>query len=93
MAEESEPPFTVETDNPNVSQTKRVAEVTAEAYKKVENRRKRGVAKAQGRRSVAAGKRSAKRTVRKPVKKTAKPAVTKKHASVKSRRQKLAASR
>src|SRR5438876_8743149 len=68
MAEESELPFTVETDNPNVSQTKRVAEVTAEAHKKVEKRRKRGVAKAQGRRSVAAGKRSAKRTARKPAK-------------------------
>ena len=59
---------------------------------KVEKRRKRAVAKAQARRSVAAGKRSAKRTARKPAKKTAKPAVTKKRAIVKSRRQKVSAS-
>jgi hypothetical protein len=48
MAEESELPFAVETDNPNVSQAKRVAEVTSEAHRKVEKRKKRGDAKAEG---------------------------------------------
>jgi hypothetical protein len=41
MAEESELPFAVETDTPSVSQAKRIAEVTAEAHRKVEKRRKR----------------------------------------------------
>lgn len=94
MAEESELPFAVETDNPNVSQAKRVAEVPAEAHRKVEKRRKRGVAKkAQGRSSIAAGKRSAEKAARKPAKKTPKRSGTKKSASVKGRRQKVVASR
>jgi hypothetical protein len=38
MEEESKPSSPVETDNPNLSQPKRVA-VTAEAHKKVEKRR------------------------------------------------------
>ncbi len=42
MAEESELPFTDETDKPNLTQAKRVAEVTAEAHRKVEKRKKRG---------------------------------------------------
>lgn len=39
---ESELPLPLETDNPKASRAKRVAEVTAEAHKKVEKRKKRG---------------------------------------------------
>jgi hypothetical protein len=92
MAEESELPLSVETGNPNVNQAKRVAEVTAEAHRKVAKRKKRGDANAKGRRK-ASGKKSAKKAAKESKKKTAKPAVTKRGASVKSRRQKLATSR
>jgi hypothetical protein len=93
MAEESELPFPVETDNPNVSQAKRVAEVTAQAHRKVEKRKKRGDARVEGRRNIAAGKKSAKRTARMPAKKTLKRSGPKKSAGVKGRRQKVAAGR
>lgn len=93
MAEESELPFTDETDKPNLTQAKRVAEVTAEAHRKVEKRKKRGVVRAGGRRSIAAGKRSAKKVARKSAKKTTTRAGTKRRANVKSRDQKRAANR
>ena len=93
MAAESELPFPVEADNPNVGQAKRVAEVTAEAHKKVEKRKKRANAQVEGRRSIASGKTSPKKTARKPAKKTLKRSGPKKSASVKGRRQKVAASR
>jgi hypothetical protein len=83
MAEESEP-FTDETDKPNLTQAKRVAEVIAEAHRKVEKRKKRGVARAGGRQSIAAGKRSAKKVARKSAKKTMTRAGTKRRANVKS---------
>jgi hypothetical protein len=92
MAEESELPLPVETDNPNVSRAKRVAEVTTKAHRKVEKRKKSGHAKAEGQRK-ASGKKSAKKAAKKSKKKTAKPAVTNKRASVKSRRHKVATSR
>lgn len=92
MAEESELPFTDETDKPNLTQAKRVAEVTAEAHRKVEKRKKRGVVKAGGRQSIAAGKRAAKKLAGKSAKKTTTRAGTKKRASEK-RRQKPAANR
>jgi hypothetical protein len=93
MAEESELSLPVETDNPKVSRAKRVAEVTAEAHKKVEKRKKRGDAQVEGRRSIASGKKSVKKAARKPAKKTLKRSGPKKSASVKGRRQKVAASR
>ena len=67
MAEKSELPFTDETDKPNLTQAKRVAEVIAEAHRKVEKRKKRGVVRAGGRQSSAAGKRPAKKVARKSV--------------------------
>jgi hypothetical protein len=93
MAEESELPFAVETDNPDISRAKRVAEVTAKVHRKVEKLTKRADAKAEGRPGKSSGKKSAKKAAIKLKSKTAKPAVTKKRASVKSRRHKLAASR
>lgn len=94
MAEESKPSSPVETDNPNVSQPKRAAEVTAEAHKKVEKRRRLGATKAQERKGAAvAGSRSVKKAARRSAQKTSKPAGTKKRASGKTRRQRLATSR
>ncbi len=93
MAEESELPFAEEPDKPNLTQAQRIAEVTAEAHRKVEKRKKSRVVRPQGRQSIAADKRSAKKVARKSVKKTTKRAGTKKRANVKSRRQKPAASR
>jgi hypothetical protein len=93
MAEEPALPFTDETDKPNLPQTKGVAEVTAEARRKVEKRKKRGLAKAGARQSVAVGKRSAKKVARKLAKKTKTRAVTKKRASVKSKTRKAATRR
>ncbi|HEY2975781.1 MAG TPA: hypothetical protein VGJ48_24925 [Pyrinomonadaceae bacterium] len=86
MAEESELPFPVETDNPNVSQAKRVAEVTAEAHKKVEKRKKRGLVKVGGRKSIASRKRSAMKIARKSTKKETTQAGTKKRASAAGKR-------
>jgi hypothetical protein len=93
MAEESGLPFEVESDNSNVSQTKRVARVTAEAHRKVEKRKKLGVVKAGDRKRIAAGKRSAKKVATKAAKKTAARAGMKKQANVKGKRQKPAANR
>jgi hypothetical protein len=93
MAEESDLPPAAETDNPNLSQAERVLEVVAEAHKKVAKRRKLGVAKAWGKHSKAAGRKSATKAARNSTKKNAKSAGTKKRATVKGRQQKLAASR
>jgi hypothetical protein len=94
MAEESKPSPPVETDNRNLSQPERVAEVTAEAHKKVEKRRKLGATKAQDRQRPA-GKKSAKNRASRSAKKTSKSAGTKKRARVKSlgKSQRPAASR
>ncbi len=71
MAEESELPFTDERDNPNLNQAKHVADVTAEAHEKVEERRRRGLVKTGSARRIAAGKRSAKKATRKSATKKA----------------------
>ena len=93
MAEGSDLPG-VEPGDANVSQAKRIAEVTAEAHRKVEKRRRHGLAKkAQVRSSSAVGKKSTKKITRKPATKTLKRSGPKKSASVKGRRQKVAASR
>jgi hypothetical protein len=91
MAEESDLPV-VEPGNANVNQAKRVAEVTAEAHRKVEERKKHGDVKAERRRK-ASGKKSAKKAARKPAKKSLKQSGTKKTARVKGRRQKVAPGR
>ncbi len=93
MAEEFELPFALEPDEPNVTPAERVAEVAAEAHKKVAKRRKLGDANAKGRHSKASAKKPATKAGRKRTKNTAKLAVTKKRAGVKSRSEKLAASR
>jgi len=86
MAEGSDPPV-AEPDDANVSQAKHIAEVSAEAHRKVEQRRRQGVAKkAQVRSRSAAGKKSAKKITRKPATKTLKQSGTKKNASAKGRR-------
>jgi hypothetical protein len=91
MAEDSELPFTEETDKPNPTQAmERIAEVTAQGHGIVMKRKKRGLVKVGGRKSIAAGKRSAKKAARKSAKKRATSAGTKKRASVKSTRQKPA---
>jgi hypothetical protein len=105
MAEESELPFSDETNKPDLAQaTKRIAEVTAEAHRIVEKRKKRGDAKAGTGQRVAAAHRPAKKVAHKSAKKVAKklprkPATkfgrnkttqvgTKKRAGVKRRSQK-----
>jgi hypothetical protein len=94
MAKESEFPLTAETDEPNLAQaTKRIARVTAEAQAVVEKRKKRGLVKAGGRKSIVAGKRSAKRVATKSSKKKTSRAGTKSRPSVKTRRQKRASNR
>ncbi|SRR6266545_2891274 len=78
MAEESELPFTDERDNPGLNQAKHVADVTAEAHEKVEERRRRGLANTGSARRMAAGKRSAKKATRKSAtKKTTRKSATK----------------
>jgi hypothetical protein len=94
MAQESELLINDETGKPNLAQaTKRLAEVTAQAHGIVEKRKKRGLVKAGGQKSIAAGKRSAKKVATKSTKKTTKRAGTKKRPSVKTRRQKRASTR
>ncbi len=65
MAEESELPFTDERHNPGLNQAKHVADVTAEAHEKVEERRRRGLANTGSAGLIAAGKKSAKKATRK----------------------------
>jgi hypothetical protein len=93
MAEESKPPFLVETNRPDVTQPKRVAEKIAEAPKKRLPGRQRGGTKSQDRQGAAAANTSAKKAPRKSAKKTSITSGGKKRPSVKSRRQKLTASR
>ncbi len=58
MAEESELPFTDETDKPNLTQAKRVAEVTAEAHRKVEKSAKKTTTRAGTKRRANEGEKS-----------------------------------
>ena len=91
LAEESELPFSDEINKPDLaSPTKRIAEVTAEAHRIVEKRKKRGDAKTGSR--VAAG-RPAKKVARKSAKKTMTRVGTKRRTNVKSRHQKTGAHR
>jgi hypothetical protein len=87
MAEDSELPFTEETDKPNPTQAmERIAEVTARAHRKVEKRKKRGLVKVGGQKSIAVGKRSAKKAARKSAKKEPTRAGTKKRTSAAGKR-------
>jgi len=87
MAEDSELPFTEETDKPNPTQAmERIAEVTAQAHRIVMKRKKRGLVKVEGRKSIAAGKRSAKKAARKSAKKEATRAGIRKRASAAGKR-------
>jgi hypothetical protein len=83
MTEEAELPFADETENPKLTQAERVAEVTAEAHRKVVKRKKRRVTEVGGR-PRSAGKRSAKKRTKTSAKKSLAPAGTKKRARVKS---------
>jgi hypothetical protein len=87
MAEESELPFTGETDKGNLDQTKRIARVAAEAHRKVEKRKKHSAVSAGGRQSIAADRRSARKSTRKAVRKiTARPGTKKQsNASVRQK--------
>jgi hypothetical protein len=83
MVQESELPFTDETDRLKLTQaTKRVAEVIAEAHGIVEKRKQDGLVTTGGRRNIAVGKRSAKKVATKSTKK----AGTKKRASATAKR-------
>jgi hypothetical protein len=94
IAQESELPFTEETDKPDPTQAmERIAEVIAEAHRKVKKPKKRRAAKAVARQSIPAGKKSGRKVARKSVKKTTAQAVAKKRASVKRRSQNRAAKR
>jgi hypothetical protein len=82
MAQNSELPFIDETDEPNVPQAmERIAEVTAEAHRKVDKRKKRGLVRTGARKTRAAGKRSAKKVARRSTKSKTTRAGTKKRAS------------
>jgi hypothetical protein len=86
MAEGSELPFDDETDKANLTQAKRLAEVTTEAHRKVEKRKKRGAVKVEDRQNIAAAKKSLKKAASRSAKKTTAQARTKKLANVKSSR-------
>jgi hypothetical protein len=82
LAEDSELPFSEEAGNPDPTDTlARIDEVTAEAHRKVEKRKKRGLVPVGSRKSNAASKRSAKKVARKSAKKKTTRASTKKRAS------------
>jgi hypothetical protein len=82
MAEDSELPFSEKTDKPNPTEAmERIAQVTAEAHRKVEKRKRRGLVQVGGRKSNATSKRSAKKVARKSAKKKTTRASTKKRAS------------
>jgi hypothetical protein len=87
MAEDSELPFTEKTDKRNPPQAmERIAEVTAEAHRIVEKRKKRGLVPVGGRKSTASSKRSAKKVARKSAKKETTRASTKRPPSVSGKR-------
>jgi len=95
MAEESKSPLTDKTEIPDLTQAERIAEVTAEAHKKVEKRKKRGLVAGRNRQKGAARKGAAKKrkgpprkTARKSAKKRTAPAGTKKRANIRTRRKK-----
>jgi hypothetical protein len=78
MVEEHESPFNPETQTPNPTQAQRVAEVTAEAHKKVEKRKSRSSVEGGRKRPQARGqsktkaRRSKKTSVRAGAKKSSK---------------------
>src|SRR5687767_2511165 len=70
MAEDAESPFSEKSDRLNPTEAmERIAQVTADAHRKVEKRKRRGPVQAGGRKSNASGKRPAKKVARKPAKK------------------------
>ena len=91
MGEDSQLPFSENTEKPNPTDaTKRIAQVTADAHRKVEKRKRRGLVSVGSRKSNASSKRSAKKAVRKSSKKETTWASTKKRASSKRSDQKVA---
>ena len=94
IVQESELPFNDEPGKPNLAQaTKRLAEVTAQAHGILEKRKKRGLVKAGGRKSIAAGKGPVKKVATKSTKKTTTRAGTKRPPTVKTRGQKRGSNR
>jgi hypothetical protein len=91
MAEDSELPFTDESGKRNLTPAmERIAEMTAQAHRKVVKRKRRGLGRSVARQSIAAGKKSARKVARKSANKTTRGAGAKKRASVKRRSQKPA---
>jgi len=87
MAEDSELPFSEKSDQPNLTEAmERIAQVTAEAHRKVEKRKRRGRVQAGGRKSNAASKHPAKKVARKPAKKKTTRTSTKKRARIGGKR-------
>jgi hypothetical protein len=87
IAEDSELPVTENTDKPTPTQEmERIAEVTAEAHREVEKRKKRGLVKVGGRKSIVSAKRSAKKVASKSAKKDTTRAGTKKRAGAAGKR-------
>jgi hypothetical protein len=94
IVQESELLFNDEPGKPNLAQaTKRLAEVAAQAHGIVEKRKKRGLVKAGGRKSIAAGKRPVKKVATKSTKKTTTRAGTKRRPTVKTSGQKRGSNR
>ncbi len=78
MAEESKSSLADKTKVPDLTQAERVAEVTAEAHRKVEKRKKRGIVGTEDRQTSTARKRSPKKIARKAARKKTARAGTKK---------------
>lgn len=88
MAEESKSPLADKTEMPEQTQAERVAEVTAEAHKKVEKRQKRGLVARENRQTRAARKATPRKKARKATKNSTARAGTKKPADQRSGRKK-----
>jgi hypothetical protein len=87
MAEDFELPFSENTDKPTPAEAmERIAQVTSEAHRKVERRKRRGLVPVGGRKSNASSKRSVKKVARKSAKKKTTRASTKKRASAGGKR-------
>jgi hypothetical protein len=87
VAEDSEFPFSEKPDEPNPTEAmERIAQVTAEAHRKVEKRKRLGLVQVGARKSNATSKRSTKKVVKKSAKKKTTRASTKKRASAGSKR-------
>jgi chemotaxis response regulator CheB len=84
MATDSELPFSEEGEKPDPRQ--RIAQVTAEAHRKVEKRKRRGVAQAGGKKTNTSSKGSVKKVTRKFAKKETKRATIKKGVSAGGKR-------